>query len=1212
MQNILLSNTNDNNNSLLSIITFKNKLTMNIFEFIIVYPNNITNIIDILMSLEENFEIVENYKIISENEFDDFILKQNRNICQEENLNNYKLLFITDADNIYDMQYLIDYDFDIFVGKTINQFKYDYIIPLLSNTYIYHIVDCIENIFYGRIPKIMNFYWDSSSMSYLHFLCIRTFIDNNQDWLVRLYTPIAQSKTISKWDKIELESFQFVDYCGHNYFNEDIMQKIGVKIKYFDFIKLKINNQLPEIIKSELCKYYILATTGGFWSNMNILFIKPMIEINFVESNIISGKFPDLDIIISYNKNKQSPYNFYYMDFLGASRRNKFFLELFELAITKIDNIDHQSINENIIESLFDIPSNIIDKYPNLNIYNLHEHSFHKYWGGNLTDINEESVSYNFYLNDKHDKHDKDHFGYHWFDKNYFSQIYINNLGKKNKINNYDFNGSIPLFVEKYMKDDDFYFNDMSEKFISIVMAYYNRREQLIITLKTIQLSKHRNYEIIIVDDNSSLEHKIDDLPNIFPDMNITVVNIPKMNDVVNPCVVYNYGFNLAKGEIIIIQNPECCHIGDVMTHVNNNLNFNNYISYSCFYLSEFHQNKSLYKILDNVKTWDSIDNISLINKFTIKQKIYNVLSEKSQGWINHPILNPNGLHFCSAIYKENLLKIGGFSDIYKNGICFDDDDFLRKIKYGLKLNCKIIPTVNCDMPYMSYKHNIFVIHQCHDHFSYQNSDIQTKWKNNLHIFCNEHKILYTQYIKNLQQDNLWSSNIILNNKIIQLPDKSIIFVSNNGNIEIMLDILNFDDIKYSANGGEERFYENITEFINKYLFIIKFEIVGKISENDKIEFNYGTEKETIMLKTNSSNTIEMVLNPIDITNKFCFTFTSDESKLINFKNINIQLTDRIKPIEFEEKKWIYTKIPKILFTYWFGNLNYLNYLGIKQFIKLNPDWKVIIYIPKYPGTLDVTWKSGENAQLYVGKNWFPELEKLKLEIKKIDFNDIGFINDCNEIIKSDYMRLYYLSTHGGVWSDFDILYLKPMSHINFEGMYIHGDHTNLSTVISTYPLCCDNGESYYSIGFLMSCANNTFYRNLALKARIFVNTNQYQSIGSLLFKKIYPHVTDIPTAHPEYGLVNIGLDIVYPFKWDDTDLIFNKNVSFDIFSNIPFEFEKGWPYKRHNNLPSDPNRIIGIHWFEGSMHSKKFVNKEDYDSDVTVNNIIKKYISQR
>jgi len=104
-------------------------------------------------------------------------------------------------------------------------------------------------------------------------------------------------------------------------------------------------------------------------------------------------------------------------------------------------------------------------------------------------------------------------------------------------------------------------------------MAYYNRRKLLEETLKSIQRSKFKNYEIIVVDDAST--ERIDDLP-------VKVIRLEQKDKWYhNSCVPYNIGFSQCSGDLIIIQNAECLHYSNIINYVKNNLNETNYLSFS-------------------------------------------------------------------------------------------------------------------------------------------------------------------------------------------------------------------------------------------------------------------------------------------------------------------------------------------------------------------------------------------------------------------------------------------------------------------------------------------------------------------------------------------------------------------------------------------------------------------------------------------------------
>lgn len=72
---------------------------------------------------------------------------------------------------------------------------------------------------------------------------------------------------------------------------------------------------------------------------------------------------------------------------------------------------------------------------------------------------------------------------------------------------------------------------------ISIATSYYNRRPQFINTLKTIQQSTQiSNVELIVVDDCSNDEHRIEDLINEYPFLKVIRLE-SKDRWYTNPCV---------------------------------------------------------------------------------------------------------------------------------------------------------------------------------------------------------------------------------------------------------------------------------------------------------------------------------------------------------------------------------------------------------------------------------------------------------------------------------------------------------------------------------------------------------------------------------------------------------------------------------------------------------------------------------------------------
>lgn len=264
---------------------------------------------------------------------------------------------------------------------------------------------------------------------------------------------------------------------------------------------------------------------------------------------------------------------------------------------------------------------------------------------------------------------------------------------------------------------------------------------------------------------------------------------------------------------------------------------------------------------------------------------------------------------------------------------------------------------------------------------------------------------------------------------------------------------------------------------------------------------------------------------------------------------------------------YIMNNIPKIFFTYWDGSiLSQLQYLTIISFKELNPDWRIIVYMPliRYEPK---TWKTVNQKIKYNGEDYLDKMYQIKdIEIIKIDFEQIGFKNNVSEVFKSDYLRYYFLDKHGGLWSDMDILYIKPID-ILFEKI-----NNNIDTILSYF-------DKYYSIGLLISQPNNDFFKLLCNSCNNHFNPNEYQSIGSYMIKKIYPI--------PDSSNIFIMDKFYYlPYNFKSIDQIFNKSVL--------------------NNIK---NYTLGIHWFNGDNKTKQYQNIKNIPKTASIYPFIKKYL---
>lgn len=251
--------------------------------------------------------------------------------------------------------------------------------------------------------------------------------------------------------------------------------------------------------------------------------------------------------------------------------------------------------------------------------------------------------------------------------------------------------------------------------------------------------------------------------------------------------------------------------------------------------------------------------------------------------------------------------------------------------------------------------------------------------------------------------------------------------------------------------------------------------------------------------------------------------------------------------------------VPKVCHLYWDGSvMPYMRYLTAKSFIDLNPDWDVILWTPTLKSDRRA-WTTRENSYAINCTDYYPEMLKLKLNVFEVDFEGFGFSNEMAEVHKSDYLRLYLLSTMGGLWSDMDVIFFKPMAkfYLN-DPKYKEVDAW----------VCLNKHAAYiHSGGLLMSSPDSPYYTRLEELSHTCYKENDYQSIGVTMFNRCFPTLDKIREISKA---MNIGMDVVYAH---------NANQIRDIIEL---------------NRPLFTENSIGIHWYAGHPMWEKFIRRTD------------------
>lgn len=211
---------------------------------------------------------------------------------------------------------------------------------------------------------------------------------------------------------------------------------------------------------------------------------------------------------------------------------------------------------------------------------------------------------------------------------------------------------------------------------VSIVMTPWNRTRLLSNTLDSIFRQRYPNLQIIVVEDRPTefstqalcMKHGID--------YSARRTVLDGWN---NPAVLLNHGIKKATGEIIILQNAEC----------------------------KYENEDGIANLVAEVERDEMVSTVPLVQSLDEQGRFIQWFShptdQERAGWISY---------FCQAIRRSQILKVGGFDEIF-NGYGHEDDLFEFRLRAnGIKFK---------------YVENVLVSHQWHPRYQYTGVEKQNE-----------------------------------------------------------------------------------------------------------------------------------------------------------------------------------------------------------------------------------------------------------------------------------------------------------------------------------------------------------------------------------------------------------------------------------------------------------------------------------------------------
>jgi len=269
--------------------------------------------------------------------------------------------------------------------------------------------------------------------------------------------------------------------------------------------------------------------------------------------------------------------------------------------------------------------------------------------------------------------------------------------------------------------------------------------------------------------------------------------------------------------------------------------------------------------------------------------------------------------------------------------------------------------------------------------------------------------------------------------------------------------------------------------------------------------------------------------------------------------------------------------IPKELHLYWDeSNMSKLQMFTITTFHKHNPDWKINVYISKqdYKG-------KAKYIPDYTGPDYFQAVKKMDyVNITTVDLDDYGIAHELHGILRSDIFRYHILYTIGGVWSDFDVIWLKPMEHFNNIAYYGTAPIREANAIVSFMA----GTHGGHSIGIMIHAKGDPYALSLIEATTKVKPPYKHEKFGGDMLNTYYPTLDSL-SKHG--NVIGARFETYYPYNIHPPNVTIQK-----LYRGV--------------DLSCINNNVMCVHWYNGRKESKQYVNTNGFTRNCSMTTILK------